>query len=64
MSDERCDAPILRHIGASLRKIYGDRIEGLVLFGSRARGVAPLRRSSATGPPRALTLDPSRILLL
>jgi uncharacterized protein len=34
------DAPILRHIRTSLCALYGDRIERLVLFGSRARGDA------------------------
>jgi len=34
------DDPILRRIRTSLRSIYGDRIERLVLFGSRARGDA------------------------
>jgi predicted nucleotidyltransferase len=34
------DDQILRRIRASLRTIYGDRIERLVLFGSRARGDA------------------------
>jgi len=32
------DDPILRHIHTSLCEAYGDRIERLVLFGSRARG--------------------------
>ena len=40
MSDEPTDDPILQRIRASLREIYGDRIERLVLFGSRARGDA------------------------
>jgi len=40
MSDKPSDDPILRRIGASLREIYSDRIERLVLFGSRARGDA------------------------
>jgi predicted nucleotidyltransferase len=40
MSDEPSDDPILRRICTSLRVIYGDRIERLVLFGSRARGDA------------------------
>src|SRR5271169_511865 len=40
MSGEPSDAPILRRIRTSLRAIYGDRIERLVLFGSRARGDA------------------------
>jgi predicted nucleotidyltransferase len=37
--DELSD-PILWRIHTSLRAIYGDRIERLVLFGSRARGDA------------------------
>jgi uncharacterized protein len=37
---ELCDDPILRRIRTSLRAIYGDRIERVVLFGSRARGDA------------------------
>jgi uncharacterized protein len=40
MSGEPSDDPILRRICTSLRAIYGDRIERLVLFGSRARGDA------------------------
>jgi uncharacterized protein len=40
MSGEPSDDPILRHIRTSVRAIYGDRIERLVLFGSRARGDA------------------------
>ena len=40
MSGELSDDPILRRICTSLRMIYGDRIERLVLFGSRARGDA------------------------
>src|SRR5215469_6806975 len=34
------DDLILRRIRTSLRAVYGDRIERLVLFGSRARGDA------------------------
>src|SRR5215467_10778882 len=34
------DDPILRHIHTSLCEAYGDRIERLVLFGSRAWGDA------------------------
>jgi predicted nucleotidyltransferase len=34
------DDPILRRIRTSLRAIYGDRIERLVLFGSQPRGDA------------------------
>jgi hypothetical protein len=33
MSGESPDDPILRRIRTSLRMIYGDRIERLVLFG-------------------------------
>ena len=40
MSEELPGDPILQRIRASLRAIYGDRIERLVLFGSRARGDA------------------------
>jgi uncharacterized protein len=40
MSGMPSDDPVLRRIRASLRAIYGDRIERLVLFGSRARGDA------------------------
>jgi predicted nucleotidyltransferase len=40
MSGEPSEDSILRHIRTSLRMIYGDRIERLVLFGSRARGDA------------------------
>jgi predicted nucleotidyltransferase len=34
------DDPILRRFRATLDKLYGDRIERVVLFGSRARGDA------------------------
>jgi predicted nucleotidyltransferase len=40
MSGGPFDDPILLRISTSLRAIYGDRIERLVLFGSRARGDA------------------------
>src|SRR6202035_3493419 len=40
MSGGPFDDPILRRIRTSLCAIYGDRIERLVLFGSRARGDA------------------------
>ena len=40
MSEQHTDDPVLQRIRASLRAIYGDRIERLVLFGSRARGDA------------------------
>jgi predicted nucleotidyltransferase len=40
MSGEPSDDPILRRICTSVRVIYGDRIERLVLFGSRVRGDA------------------------
>jgi uncharacterized protein len=35
-----CDDPILKRFRAALDEIYGDRIERVVLFGSRARGEA------------------------
>ena len=35
-----CDDPILRRFRAALDEMYGDRIERVVLFGSRARGDA------------------------
>ena len=34
------DDPVLQRFKAALREIYGSRIEGVVLFGSRARGAA------------------------
>ena len=40
MSGELFGDPILRCIRAALLAIYGNRIERLVLFGSRARGDA------------------------
>ena len=40
MSEEPSDDPILRRIRSSIRAIYRDRIERMVLFGSRARGDA------------------------
>jgi uncharacterized protein len=35
-----CDDPVLKHLRAALDQIYGERIERVVLFGSRARGDA------------------------
>jgi predicted nucleotidyltransferase len=32
------DDPVLRRAKEGLRKIYGDRLAGIVLYGSRARG--------------------------
>jgi uncharacterized protein len=32
--------PVLRRVRAALRRLYSDRIERIVLFGSRARGDA------------------------
>ena len=32
--------PVLAKYGAAIRKLYGDRIERIVLYGSRARGDA------------------------
>ncbi len=40
MSAELSDDPILARIRTTLRAIYGDRLERVVLFGSRARGDA------------------------
>jgi predicted nucleotidyltransferase len=40
MSAELSDDPILQSIRTALSAIYGDRIERVVLFGSRARGDA------------------------
>src|SRR5467141_1897884 len=40
MPSEKTDDPILGRIRTSLRAIYGDRIERLVRFCSRARGDA------------------------
>ena len=40
MSEVLSDDPVLQRIRASLRAIYGGRIERLLLFGSRARGDA------------------------
>jgi len=34
------DDPVLKRFRAELAKLYGDRIERIVLFGSRARGDA------------------------
>jgi uncharacterized protein len=34
------DDPILEHLRVALDRLYGDRIERVVLFGSRARGEA------------------------
>lgn len=35
------DDPILKRFRAALDAVYGDRIERVVLFGSRARGRLP-----------------------
>jgi uncharacterized protein len=35
-----CDDPILKRFRAALDQMYGERIERVVLFGSRARGDA------------------------
>jgi predicted nucleotidyltransferase len=40
MSSTPVDDPILTRFRATLDKIYGDRLERVVLFGSRARGDA------------------------
>src|SRR5207245_6548152 len=40
MVGELSDDPVVQRIRASLFAIYGDRIERLILFGSRARGDA------------------------
>ena len=34
------DDPILKRFKAALQEIYGDQIERIVLYGSRARGEA------------------------
>ncbi|HEX6443142.1 MAG TPA: nucleotidyltransferase domain-containing protein, partial [Stellaceae bacterium] len=40
MSTARLDDPILKRFRAALDALYGERIERVVLFGSRARGDA------------------------
>jgi predicted nucleotidyltransferase len=40
MGASLADDPILKRFRAALDKLYGDRIERVVLFGSRARGDA------------------------
>ena len=40
MASKVPDDPILERFSASLREIYGNRLERAVLFGSRARGDA------------------------
>ncbi|HZU91438.1 MAG TPA: nucleotidyltransferase domain-containing protein [Stellaceae bacterium] len=40
MSARPIDDPILRRFRAALDRMYGDRLERVVLFGSRARGEA------------------------
>jgi predicted nucleotidyltransferase len=37
MARASTDDPILKRFKAALQKIYGDQIERIVLFGSRAR---------------------------
>jgi predicted nucleotidyltransferase len=40
MSLRPCDDPVLKRFRSALDEMYGDRIERVVLFGSRARGEA------------------------
>ena len=40
MTDESQNNPILRRFRSALGEMYGDRLERVVLFGSRARGDA------------------------
>src|ERR1700758_1320655 len=40
MGRSMIDDPILKRVRAALDQIYGDRLERVVLFGSRARGDA------------------------
>src|ERR1700745_3462881 len=40
MTVRPCDDPVLKPLRAALDAIYGERIERVVLFGSRARGDA------------------------
>jgi predicted nucleotidyltransferase len=40
MATTPADDPILRRFKAALSAVYGDRIERVILFGSRARGEA------------------------
>ena len=40
MARASTDDPILKRFKAALQEIYGDQIERIVLFGSRARGEA------------------------
>ena len=42
MATTAAQDPILRRFRAALKAVYGDRIERVVLFGSRARGEARL----------------------
>jgi predicted nucleotidyltransferase len=40
MTVRPCDDPVLKRLRAALDQVYGERIERVVLFGSRARGDA------------------------
>src|SRR5215470_17574581 len=40
MTDEPQNNPILKRLRAALNELYGNRLERVVLFGSRARGDA------------------------
>lgn len=40
MTERPKDNPVLRRFHSAVAKIYGDRLERIVLFGSRARGDA------------------------
>ena len=42
MSSSMINDPILKRFRAALDEVYGDRIERVVLFGSRARGDASM----------------------
>jgi predicted nucleotidyltransferase len=66
MSATPTDDPVLRRFRAALAEIYGDQLERVILFGSRARGdarpdsdydVAVFLKSL---PDRWKTTEPSR----
>jgi len=40
MSSTPADDPILKRFRAALKEMYGDRLDRVMLFGSRARGDA------------------------
>jgi hypothetical protein len=58
-----CDDPILKRFRAALDEIYGDRLERVVLYGSRARGTDETGVVIDAMPYRAGAYDDRRSLM-